>query len=235
MNFKFQDPNFDFQTQAFRLFRDLEREILSGQLVPGKRLIRREISQRFGVSQATVTEALWRLESDGMVESAPMFGTRVTGITLQRVQDELVLREALECQVARMLAANKFEHPELNALADKVDVLMRETEDYSAEGMESHQAFHVSLARLTNSFLLVREVERIWRRHCVFFNWVSAKVLPVPEHWHQTLLAAIRSGDVQKAEDTMRSHVRYGSDHQLDVLKKMEARGEAQAKIPLVR
>ena len=228
MNIKSQDHNFSFQTQAFRLFRDLELEILSGKLSPGKRLVRRDISQRFGVSQATVAEALWRLETDGMTESAPMFGTRVTGITLQRVQDELVLREALECQVARILAQGPFEHTELDVLAEKVDLVMRE-EEYSPEGMEAHQQFHLSLARLTGSALIIREVERIWRRHCIFFNWASAKVLPVPEHWHQSLLAAIRSGDVQKAEDAMRAHVRYGSDHQLEVLQKMEAARNAQA------
>jgi DNA-binding GntR family transcriptional regulator len=223
MNIKHLNSSFPFETQAFRLFRDLEYEILAGKWTPGQRLIRREISNRFGVSQATVTEALWRLEADGLAESVPMFGTRVTGITVQRVKDEVVLREALECQVARLVAETvpPSDLTPLNQLAEQVDAMMRNADTYSKEGMETHQEFHLALARLTRSSLLIREVERIWRRHCIFFNWVSAKVLPVPEHWHRTLLGALSTGDPQKAEDVMRQHVNYGSTHQLEVLRKM--------------
>ena len=216
-----------FETQAVRLFRTLEIEILSGKLQPGQRLIRRDLCERFGLSQATVSEALWRLESDGMAESAPMYGTRVSAITVEKLTDELMLRQALECQIAR--SAGEFikptDIPRLQEQADQVDALLAESTDYSMENMQIHQEFHLELARLTGSSLLLRELERTWRRHFMFFSWVSGKVYPSPPQWHRHLLDAILTKDADTAEKAMREHVLFGSAHQLKVLEKIQRDG----------
>ncbi|HEY8967400.1 MAG TPA: GntR family transcriptional regulator [Candidatus Methylacidiphilales bacterium] len=232
MNIKREIPNVTFETQAVELFHKLEFEILSGQFEPGARLVRRELTKRFGVSQATVSEALWRLESEGLAESAPMYGTRVTRVTPERVADETLLREALECQVARRLAENfpKARLAETEGLADRVDAAMAHGAAYTRESMEIHAEFHIALARLTGSALLTREVERIWRRHFMFFNAVSAQVLPVPDHWHRELLARIAAGYPDDAERAMRHHVLYGSAYQLQVLGKVEADKSGKSK-----
>ncbi|SDT94964.1 transcriptional regulator, GntR family [Verrucomicrobium sp. GAS474] len=225
MNLKPEGAEFEFETQAVRLFRNLEFEILSGKLPPGTRLVRRELTQRFHLSQATVSEALWRLETDGLAESAPMYGTRVTRVTPQRLTDESILREALECQVARIVSRKikASDLPRLEALADRVDALLRKAGTYSRADMEVHQEFHLAVARLSESRLLIREVERLWRRHFMFFTWVSGKLWPSPAHWHRKLLDALMSGDPDKAERTTRDHVRYGAKHQQELLDKAAA------------
>lgn len=223
MNFKSFDATGDlpFETSAVRLYHDLQKEILTGKLPPGARLVRRELGRRFNLSQSTVSEALWRLESDGLVESAPMYGTRVCHMTMDRVRNELVLREALECEVARLVTETllpSHEQPLLD-LAAQVDEAMREGGSASLEeGMEIHHKFHMELTRLTGYELLVREVDLIWRRHFVLFNWISAHVMPVPANWHRTLLTEIFSRDPDRAERAMRAHVRYGKSQQLKVL-----------------
>jgi len=224
VNIKQSDSEFSFETQAVRLFRTLEFEILAGKFQPGDRLVRRDLTKRFKLSQATVSEALWRLESEGLAESAPMYGTRVARITLQRIHDELVLREAMECQVARLAAgkAAPADKPQLIELADKVDALLRGSDSYSKDDMLIHQDFHIALARLTGSHLLVKEIERVWRRHFMFFSWVSAQVWPSPKHWHRALVRAIYTGDPDVAERAMREHVQYGAAHQLEVLEKIQ-------------
>ena len=225
MNLRDAEDEVVFETQAVRLFRTLEVEILSGKLNPGQRLVRRDLSRRFDVSQATVSEALWRLESDGLAESAPMYGTRVARITLGRVREELILREALECQVARQAALNikPTDIPQLGQMADKVDALLRNAGAYSQPDMECHQEFHLSLARLSGCKLLIREVDRVWRRHFMFFTWLSGKVWPSPTHWHRTLLDAIFTHDPDMAERAMREHVLYGANHQIEVLEKINS------------
>jgi len=210
-----------FETQAVRIYRHLEDEILTCQLQPGQRLTRRDLSRRFQVSQATISEALWRLESDGLAESAPMYGTRVTQVTMERMRDELVLREGLECQVARQAArqVRSADLPRLGELADLVDAALRNAEAYSRADMETHQEFHLSLARLTQCRLLVREVESLWRRHFMVFTWVTGMVCPSPANWHRTLLDAISTRDTDIAERAMREHVLHGSDHKFQVLE----------------
>lgn len=224
MNIKTLDSTELFETQAVRLFRTLEFQVLSGRLQPGKRLVRRVIAKSHSVSQATVAEALWRLETEGLAESAPMYGTRVAQITMDRVKDEMVMREALECEVARLAAKNikSSDVPRLKEMADQVDTLLRSAGTYSPKDMEVHQEFHISLARLTQSRLLLRELERVWRRHFMFFSWVSESVWPSPIHWHRSLLDAIATQDPDVAERSMREHVLYGSNHQMEVIEKIQ-------------
>lgn len=229
MNFKNFDAAGDnnFETSAVRLYHELQKEILVGKLPPGTRLVRRDLGKRFEYSQSTVSEALWRLESDGLVESAPMHGTRVCRMTMDRVRNEIVLREALECQVARLLTETllpKHEQPLLN-LAASVDESMHEDSQVTPEdGMDIHRAFHLELVKLTGHELLVREVDRIWRRHLVLFIWISSHVMPVPANWHRTLLTEIFSRDPDRAERAMRAHVRYGKSQQLKVLAEVNRR-----------
>ena len=223
MNFKSFEATGEagFETSAIRLYHDLQKEILTGLLPPGARLVRRELGKRFALSQSTVSEALWRLESDGLVESVPMYGTRVCHMTLDRVRNELVMREALECEVARLVTETllpKHEQPLLD-LATLVDEAMGEgTQIAPDEGMEIHRAFHMELVKITGYELLVGEVDLIWRRHFVLFNWISAHVQPVPANWHRSLLTEIFSRDPDRAERAMRAHVKYGKSQQLEVL-----------------
>ena len=97
-------PPAPFQTLSAKVYHTLRDEILSGALPPHTRLVRRTVSKRLGVSPMPVTEALLRLEQDGLVESEPMYGSRVKAWTLEAVQGDEVLREALECQAARLCA-----------------------------------------------------------------------------------------------------------------------------------
>jgi DNA-binding GntR family transcriptional regulator len=230
MNIKVNRAENSLETQATRLFRALEFEIVCGKLPPGTRLTRRSVCKRFNVSQATVSEALWRLESEGLAESAPLYGTRVSPMTLDRVRDETILREALECEVARLVSQRLPDVPRahLTEVGARVDALMRQANSYDHIGMSTHLEFHVALARLSGSALLAREVERIWKRHLVFFNWHSAQMLPVPERWHGRLLDAIFTGDADTAEKNMREHVCYGNAQQVEVLHQLEAAFSAE-------
>jgi DNA-binding GntR family transcriptional regulator len=57
MNFKSFETTGDtsFETSAVRLYHELQKEILTGKLPPGTRLIRRELGKRFELSQSTVS------------------------------------------------------------------------------------------------------------------------------------------------------------------------------------
>ena len=60
-----------------RAYGAIREEILRGQLRPGTPLSRRRLAQELGMSVLPVTDALRRLEVDGLVESRARAGTRV--------------------------------------------------------------------------------------------------------------------------------------------------------------
>ena len=76
----------------------LRGAILNFQLMPGDRLVERDLCERLGVSRTSVREALRHLESEGLVEFADAKGPRVAIITLADACDIYELRCVLEGQ-----------------------------------------------------------------------------------------------------------------------------------------
>ena len=199
-------------TLAARAYETLRREITTGVLQPDDRLVRRDIAKRLGVSTIPVIEALLRLEHDGLVESKPNCGARVRPLTLAVVRNECMLREAIECQVARLVAENSSDRQlgELQTAARRLDGMMERVDPGSVIGMELHMEFHLQLAETAGYPLLTEQLQAVWLRHQMRLNWVNAAILPVPEQWHEQLLSAFRAHDADAAEAAMRDHVRYG-------------------------
>jgi len=210
-------------TLANRVYRALQREITTGQVRPGQRLVRREIAGRLGVSPIPVIEALLRLEQDGLVESKPNCGARARAITPETIVNECMLREAIECQVARLVAesASAAQLDDLEASARRLDSLMQRADPNSVIGMELHMELHLRLAEITGFPLLQQQLRGIWVRHLMQLNWLNATLDPVPEGWHVQLVTALRGRDPAGAESAMRAHVRYGQKTMSEAIRSL--------------
>ena len=101
MRVKKRSVSLSLSQQAYDLIRT---GILKGQFPMGAPLSRRQLASQLGTSFLPVSEALQRLESEGMVESRPRVGTRVRVPTSQDIRGHYVIREALESQSARLFA-----------------------------------------------------------------------------------------------------------------------------------
>lgn len=210
-----QDLDAASATLAQRVHGVLREEILSGTLAPGTRLVRRAIAKRLGVSPVPVTEALLRLEVEGLVESRPLCGCRVRPLELADVQNESMLREAIECQAARLCAENgsAADHARLQAEARQLDRLISAGDPHSKLGRQVHQEFHVAIARAGAYPRLAEELQRVWFRRLMWMTWVKAThYRPVPRDWHEQLVAALATRDPDQAEAKMRAHVRFGNE-----------------------
>lgn len=202
-------------TLTHRVYRTLHEEILSGVLRPGRRLVRKTMAKRLGVSPMPITEALYMLEVDGLVESRPLYGCRVRPLTMEDVYNDQVLREAIECQVARICAEKISEAAmsRLLAAAKQLDRMISGGDPRSKLGMQMHLDFHMEIARSCGFASLAEELQRVWFRRYMRLNWIKAThYRPVPNDWHQQLVQVIASRDPDRAEAKMREHVRYGHE-----------------------
>lgn len=80
----------------------LRNAILNFQLLPGDRLIERDLCELLGVSRTSVREALRHLESEGIVEYLEGKGPRVAIITMEDAREIYELRCSLECMVVEL-------------------------------------------------------------------------------------------------------------------------------------
>ena len=93
------------------------------------------------------SEALLRLEFEGLLESRPRAGTRVRIPSPEDVKGHYVVREALEVQAAVRFteAATDSERAELKKLAARVDALSMETDRPAY--LSAHQKLHAQIAQ----------------------------------------------------------------------------------------
>src|SRR5882672_2045505 len=109
-------------SEAYEIVRN---RILRGELKLGQVISRRKLAEELGMSFLPVSEALLRLELEGLLESRARAGTRVRIPSPEDVQGHYVVREALEVQAAVLFAqvATPSERAELRKLAVRVDAL----------------------------------------------------------------------------------------------------------------
>jgi DNA-binding GntR family transcriptional regulator len=203
---------------ADKAYAAVRNEILRGQLRPGTPLSRRRLARQLGMSVLPVTDALRRLEVDGLVESRARAGTRVRVPSENDVRELYELREALETQSARLFAerATPADRLELARLGQQVDSLFEQMAEDGGDPAfrfsvnSRHVELHMRIAEHAGSALLQRMIER---NHVLILNWlfdVAGRRTPLPPHFHSDLVEALVSGDAARADAAMRAHVRYG-------------------------
>src|SRR5947208_13998842 len=104
---------------AAEAYNVVRQRIARGELVLGQAISRRRLAAELGMSFLPVTEALLRLEFEGLLESRPRAGTRVRIPSPPDVEGNYVVREALETQAAILFAqvATAAERSDLRKLA----------------------------------------------------------------------------------------------------------------------
>lgn len=211
-------------TLTRRVYEILRDGILSGKYRPGERLVRRTVAKQLGVSYVPVTEALYMLELDGLVQNFPKQGCRVRELTLEQIQNDFVIREALECQSAR-IAAEKGTDEQFSRLlqyAIRLDRVLWDGDPFSSLGTKMHAELHLNIAQISGLTMFVNELQKIWKQHLARWNWVSATFFKKPpQAWHEQLVREIMTRDPERAEKKMREHTLYGTNVDQATFKKI--------------
>lgn len=198
-----------FLTSAERVYRILLQKIIKGEFPPGTRLPRRKLAELTGVSQIPVLEAMKRLEQDGLVEYRARCGCIVAIPTVHKILDMYALREAIECQIARILS-QRITLEQGQVLLQKAEhldsILYTDVEESYVSDL--HYRFHIQLAEATEYESLINQLRKanlLWLLWRGIHSKREQKV--PPKDSHRELMQAILGKDSQKAEETMRIHI----------------------------
>jgi GntR family transcriptional regulator, rspAB operon transcriptional repressor len=204
---------------AERAYLLIRRKILSGELPLGAPLSRRKLAADFEMSFLPVSEAVKRLESEGLVESRPRVGTRVRIPTPQDIRDCYIIREALETQSARLFCerAAPAERKEIRGMVERLEAMTQAPESEAANPefqfsvQSAHAALHMRIAECTRCQPLFDLIEK---NHLLTSNWffdISAGCRLCPGT-HRALLDALNGNDADAAVLAMGAHIRAGLD-----------------------
>ncbi len=196
----------------------VKHRILRGELPMGQVISRRKIAAELGMSFLPVSEALLRLEFEGLLESRPRAGTRVRIPSREDVRGHYMVREALEVQAAMLFAsvATADDRNEVQKLAARIDVMsISEQLLY----LPAHEKLHRRIADGAHCPALSLAIEKT---HALASTWFCIAREPsdlTPPRRHQDLVEVLISGDANKAAEAMREHVNRGMENTMARLK----------------
>ncbi len=203
--------------EAYTIVRE---RIIRGELPIGQVISRRRLATELGMSFLPVTEALIRLENEGLLESRPRAGTRVKVPNRQDVEGHYVIREALEVQAAMMFAerATREERSELLKLAKRVDALGMQPNGDRLVHAALHLKLHHAIAEFARCPALSHSINILYAAAA---TWLCA-TRPLPANScteHQDLMKVLVNDRPAAAVDAMRAHVRRSMECALQRLE----------------
>lgn len=197
-------------TLVDRIVAALSAEIEDGQLQPNARLLQNEIAARFSASHVPVREAFRRLEAKGLALSLPRRGVRVASVDAASHFEALEMRAVLEGLALRH-AFTHYPAGYLATLGAADQACSRAVTE--AEWREANRNFHNSLIAPCPMPGLLAEIGRlnsVLRRGEAHLGGRQRLSLPRDDRDHKAILAALRSGDLDRAAAVLAQHIRRG-------------------------
>jgi len=188
--------------------------ILSGEIVPGERLIQETIASQINVSRTPVREAFLRLEREGVLEAAGRGGFQIRDINEKEIQDLYLAREAVEGFAAKLLAGALSQEQAQN-IETAVRSEMGLKSIHKEEHFHANRTIHRTIVAQTGNGILLDMFDSIWNRGISIRSFAA---YPIPDsqenrEQHLLLLDQIKTGNVDEAETAMVAHIREGLDN----------------------
>ncbi len=195
-----------YQQQAYDY---VKKHIFELKYKPGEFVADTQIAENLGISRTPVREALYRLESEGLLVSVARRGWRVYSLSLEDIQDIFDIKVAIEGMVAAKAAACTDEVLRQQLMATVEQMKAAVAVDDSKAWLEADFALHGVLFEMVRN----RRAERIvanlndqWHRLRIGFAAMEGRIRRSTDE-HETFVLAILDHDPDRAAEAMRNHL----------------------------
>ncbi len=212
-------------TRIEEAYRKIKQMLFEQKLVPGQRLVNKDLGDMLNMSRTPIINALNRLVQDGFVAFESFRGFYVRPIDLQEVWDAFGVREALEVYAVEQ-AIKLSDDGDMQVLETK----LREHADYQPHYYTRKKfildsEFHLQIAAMTKNkvlkWLLKRNFEHIYLRARLENYDIQRMASAVGEH--QKILGDMKKKDIIGSIEIIRNHVQKARDHVIRSLADQES------------
>ena len=195
------------ETMSLRVVGALRDDIVTMALKPGDVISESDIAGRYGVSRQPVREAFIRLAQQGLLLIRPKRATVVKKISPEGVRQSRFIRESIEVEIIRRLAAHPGDAAKvLTELIDEQEAASNANDSRRFHTLD--ELFHRTLARLAGveyAWQLIDDHKMQLDRVRYLTLGVSSSQVAIGEH--KAITGAVADGDVPGAEAAMRAHL----------------------------
>lgn len=198
------------ETLSERVYAQLRAALVGGRLVPGQRLVHRQLALELGVSPTPVREALLRLVSDGALDLDARGIAWVPRLHPDRYAEIMELRVLLEGRAAAEAArlADTADIAALRAIHARIMAARRSNDGTML--LAENERFHFGVIDIARMPVLRRMVESLWMQAGPTISLLTG--LPRPPspdgHPHDDLLRALAAQDARAAQAAVERDLR---------------------------
>jgi DNA-binding GntR family transcriptional regulator len=175
--------------------------IMKGDLLPGEKLLDKELAESLGVSRTPVREALRRLEDKGHIEASASRWTRVANISISEAEMIYPIIGALE-ELAVSLAMPRLtdkDFVEMEQANADLKAAIQERDPDKSSGADAR--FHNVIIKKSENHHLANILKDLKLKHrrleLIYFNGCICALDSVNEH-HQ-IITALKVSDCDRA------------------------------------
>ena len=200
-------------TIADRVFEQLRRAIVEGEIPAGSKISEPEMAARYGISRGPLREAMRRLESTHLVERRPNLGARVVTLSSDQLIEIFLVREALEGMAARLAAAQMSDE----AIEELKDLMEEHRRGVARDFWQAYfqkegdMDFHYRIVQGSGNRRLIGilcdDLYHLARMYRCQFGMGGDRARDALRE-HELVVEAISDRDGELAELLMRRHIR---------------------------
>ena len=205
--------NFDLQNHMplrELVYEELKKQILTGKIAPGTRMMEVDLAEEMGVSRTPIREAIRKLEKEGLVIIEPRRGAYASSLSVKDMVDTLEVRENLE-GFAAAPAAERMSDDQINELlhlADDYADAVNANDPIRVLNMD--EVFHNYIYKCSENDTLIKLGELVQERAQRFRYLYYDKLgryqnMPLE---HREIATSIASRNAQKAKELSEGHAR---------------------------
>jgi DNA-binding GntR family transcriptional regulator len=189
----------------------LRAALIAGELRPGEVYSAPALAARFGVSATPVREAMLDLVREGLVETMPNKGFRITEVSERQLDEYTQIRSLIEVPVLAGLAGTA-PRERLEALRPEAERIVAAAAAGDLIGyLEADRRLHLALLAMAGNEHLVAVVDDLRKRSRLFGLQALAAAgrLDASAREHLELLDALIAGDAEGVRTLMHHHLSH--------------------------
>ena len=199
---------------------EIERMILSGELVAGERLNEKAVADKLSVSRGPIREACRALAELGLIHLIPNRGAFIRRLTRADAVEVFDLRAGLTALAASLVAPALTQESlaHLESMVDEMDVAAQNSDFATFHSI--NLAFHDYIVRASANNRLIKVYSGLVKEFHLFRSHgpTQGTMLAQSNREHREILAALRSKDAASSYEVSFRHVNSGKQRMLAVL-----------------
>ncbi|MEJ2041272.1 MAG: GntR family transcriptional regulator [Desulfosarcinaceae bacterium] len=204
-------------------YEGIRRMLFHNEIVPGQKISYRDLSERLGMSQTPVIQALKWLEFQQLVRHEPNRGYYTAPISLQEVDEIYDLRSLIELDLLAW-SIRRIDADGLRQLSRVLDAHLKASRQiHLYDRLEQDMRFHLTLASLAERRMQLRTLNNLFDLLYLKYGgkFLFSSSMDSADTDHMALFACFEKKDLKGARQRLARHIRRVKKHVLQGVEKM--------------